>query len=295
MSIYRSDEHRDVVRSWCRARLNRPDLNLHLENLNTDLGETNISVVGERGPWLIVVPAAFDSAATVLPPLLTLASEYRVVVIDIPGEPGLSNDIRPHADLVTNYGDWIDDVISSITTSPVRLLGDGMGATIALCARSPQIAELVAVSPEGINNRPDDLRTTYRYFRWKFVPSRRNTDKLLRLAYGTARPPHHVSLVQWFSMLGHAVRPSHRPAPLPNAELAAWRDRPHRVVVGEHDVVHPAERLRRPVRMLMNSELVVTPGTGELLLHEHPGAVRDVIHGLSKVRNTNPDSRHLKC
>ncbi|OLL72255.1 hypothetical protein Ae168Ps1_0631c [Pseudonocardia sp. Ae168_Ps1] len=279
MSIYGDDRARGTVRAWCRARLDGQDHVVGRTELPTSLGTTHVTLSGSAGPTVVVLPAAGECAAVLDPLVAELATGHRVVAVDLPGEPGLSHDRRPHGDLVRRYGHWVDEVVEAVADGPVVVIGDGLGATVGLCARTGRIAGLAAVSPAGIDEYPGDLAFELRVLRHELAPSGRSAERVLRPLYGDRVPDDHDALVEWTALTGTAVWPSGPPALLPNAVLRDWRGVPHVVLVGERDPMWTAGRLERPVAALMGSAVRVVPGAGALVTHEAPDVVRAAVTG----------------
>ncbi|MFI9297082.1 alpha/beta fold hydrolase [Streptomyces gardneri] len=113
--------------------------------------DTHTVVAGSGGPTVVVVPGTNFTAAACLPLATALAARYRTVLVDVPGQPGLSSGERGLAEgRLDWYGAWLSDVITACASGPVIVLGHSFGAAIALSSASPRIDGQILVSPGGL-------------------------------------------------------------------------------------------------------------------------------------------------
>jgi pimeloyl-ACP methyl ester carboxylesterase len=83
-------------------------------------------------------------------------------------------------------------------------------------------------------------------------------------------------MVEWMTIVARACRTTGAPDPLPDADIARWAGRNVRVVVGDHDVFFPVDRLSAACRTRLNLSPVVIPRCGHLLVDEEPEMAVDV-------------------
>uniref|UniRef100_UPI0012FF47C6 alpha/beta fold hydrolase n=1 Tax=Streptomyces exfoliatus TaxID=1905 RepID=UPI0012FF47C6 len=87
------------------------------------------------------------NAAACLPLATALATRYRTVLVDVPGQPGLSSGERgPGEARLDWYGAWLSGVLEACASGPVIVLGHSFGAAIALSSASPRIDGQILVS-----------------------------------------------------------------------------------------------------------------------------------------------------
>jgi pimeloyl-ACP methyl ester carboxylesterase len=86
-----------------------------------------------------VVPGTGSNAAGALPWLRALSARWATTVVDLPGQPGLSDPHRPRRDRLTWYGRVLDEVLAVADLDRVVLAGNSLGAAVALAAGSPRI------------------------------------------------------------------------------------------------------------------------------------------------------------
>ena len=97
-----------------------------------------------------MVPGTGFNAAVALPWLRALSARWATTVVDLPGQPGLSDPHRPRRGRLAWYGRVLDEVLTVADLDRVVLVGNSLGAAVALAAGSPRIAARALVSPAGL-------------------------------------------------------------------------------------------------------------------------------------------------
>lgn len=273
MDIYRSEPGRALLRDWSSLQISRLLPDARCRWIDTPLGATHLTTVGS-GPAVVLLPGTTFGAAASAYVVRALAADHRVTAVDVPGQPGLSHGERPADDLVGRYRAWIDEVLAAVGTEPATIVGESLGAAVALCAGpGPAVAGLVLVAPAGLV--PARVTASLRpALPWLWHPTEARTERVLSFLSGGAPLPDRRHLVEWMTLVPEHARSSLAPAPLPNAVLTAWRDTPCVVLAGRRDPIFPAEELTRPARMLLGARVEFVADAGHLLAHSHPDAVR---------------------
>ncbi|MFK0259048.1 alpha/beta fold hydrolase [Streptomyces sp. NPDC090445] len=275
-SIYRSEQGEEAVRRWCLDRLEgwrRP----HERAEATAGGARTHLVTAGSGPVTVVyVPGTNFNAAVSLPLADALcAAGHRVVLPDVPGQPGLSSGARePAGGRLSWYGDWLGDVLEAAGTAgtgSVTVMGHSFGAAVALSCPSPRVGRLVLLSPGGFGR----LRLTPRLLAasagWYLRPGPARSARLLR-AMGAPGYAPRADLVEWMTLVARHARSSGAPG------LAeARRKVAYRVVTGAHDTFLPPHRLGPAVRARLGAGLDVVPDAGHLLVEERPDLVAALV------------------
>ncbi|WP_280424427.1 alpha/beta fold hydrolase [Nocardia carnea] len=229
---------------------------------------------------VVVVPGTNMNTAASLPFLVELATRYRVIAVDAPGQPGLSSPLRPRRDRMAWYGQWLAETLEQIVPDSAVLLGHSLGGAIALACPSERVSGRVLIAPAGLVRLKVPPRLLTATVAWLAAPSHDRTNRLLQLMTGPTHPvaPH---LVEWMTLVARYCRTTLAPAPLGPELLARRRSTPCVVATGAQDIFLPPDLLEPAVRNLLGTELRVLPGCGHLALDDDPADVVGLVDVLT--------------
>ena len=119
--------------------------------LETSLGPTHVVEAGSGAATVLVLPGTSFNAATSLPWTGDLARTYRLLVADLPGQPGLSAATRPREE-VSGYATWLGELVTwaGAAGGAVVVVGHSRGAAVALTADPARTQGIVLLSPAGL-------------------------------------------------------------------------------------------------------------------------------------------------
>jgi pimeloyl-ACP methyl ester carboxylesterase len=271
-TIYTSSAGEQRIRRWCRERLDSWATRHQTRTLTTGLGATTVVIAGQ-GPGVLLLAGTNFCAATLWEVADALLPDHRVIMADLPGQPGLSDPARPRRGRLAAYGRWAGQVIDQVSDDPVVVVGHSLGAAVALAAQpGPQIGGLVFVAPAGLSRArltPALLSLT---LPWLAAPTAARSQALLRYMSGRPGGPSGPDLVlaPWMTLVARHSRTSLAPPPLPASVVRRWQHTPVVVATGTEDRFYPPARIGGPVRALLDTEVVAVPGLGHLGPHEDP-------------------------
>jgi pimeloyl-ACP methyl ester carboxylesterase len=148
-TVYKNARGQRAVRQWCSEALARADFPLTNATLDTSVGRVEITSAGTGRPRVVLVPGTGSNAAVALPWLQALSVHWATTVVDLPGQPGLSDPRRPRRARLAWYGRSLDEILAAMDADGVVLVGNSLGAAVALAADSPRIMARALVSPAG--------------------------------------------------------------------------------------------------------------------------------------------------
>jgi pimeloyl-ACP methyl ester carboxylesterase len=274
-TVYRSSQGRTDVQR-CRRVLARADFPLTSRTLDTSAGRVELTCAGAGRPRVVMVPGTGANAAAALPWLRVLSRRWATTVIDLPGQPGLSDPRRPRRARLAWYGQVVDEVLAAIDADGVVLLGNSLGAAVALAAGSPRIAARALVSPAGFIRLSVDPALALASAAWLLRPTSEHTLRMLRLFVAPGTAPPEID-VEWMALVAACCRTTLAPPPLPADLLARRAAVPCVVGVGEHDRFLPPRRLAPVVRRTMGLDVRVLAGLGHLTTPVHLDAVVSLV------------------
>jgi pimeloyl-ACP methyl ester carboxylesterase len=226
----------------------------------------------------VVVPGTNVSAALLDDFAAALAPKYSVLLLDVPGQPGLSDGHRPGRNRLAWYGRWLADVLAQTVPDGggATVVGHSLGGAIALACDSPRIAGRVLVSAAGLVPTTVNTGVLRATVPWLLSATPARSAALLKhfLAPGRTPPPH---LVEWYTLIARACRTSLAPPVLADDVLAQATTALRLVVTGEHDTFFPPRRLRGPAGRRLDTGLTVIPDAGHLVTDEQPQALASLL------------------
>lgn len=262
-TVYKNSSGQRAVRQWCSEALARADFPLTSATVDTSVGRVELTSAGAGQPRVVVVPGTGFNAAVALPWLRALSVRWATTVVDLPGQPGLSDPRRPRRDRLAWYGRVLDEVLAAIDADGVVLLGNSLGAAVALAANSPRITARALVSPAGVIRLRMDPELALASALWLLRPTAEHTRRMLRLFVAPGEDPPEAE-VEWMTLVARCCRTTLAPPPLPIELLARRAERPCVIGVGEHDRFLPPSRLVPAVRRIMDVDVRVFSGMGHL-------------------------------
>ncbi|MER8231031.1 alpha/beta hydrolase [Streptomyces sp. NPDC094049] len=272
-SIYRDPEGREQIRLWCSGLLDSWTVP-HERTVVTAAGaHTHLVTAGDGPTTVVFVPGTGFNAATSLPLATALVADgHRVVLADVPGQPGLSSDRRPASRAgLAWYGAWLDEVVEQSPPGPVVTMGHSLGAAICLNAGTSRISRQILVSPAGLTRLRVAPRVAATAAAWSLRPTPARSSRLLRALHTPGHPPRE-ELVTWMTLVARHARSSGAPTVTSPARPVA-----RYVVSGEHDTFLPPRRLQDAARAVLGTRLRVVPVAGHLLTDEQPELLSSLV------------------
>jgi pimeloyl-ACP methyl ester carboxylesterase len=266
----------------------RRDLNAHFLDLPSGVRVRVVEAGAPTAPVILLVPGWGCSAWIFSETILPLAeSGFRAVAVELKGH-GLSDKPAGWENYTTvAMRDHVIEIIDALSSDPVRLVGHSMGGAIAghVAAAVPhRVASVAFVAPvgfAGVRWLPMLKLITSKAIA-PLLPSlaRRFVVKImLRRVYGHTRPVSEKDVDEFWA-----------PTQFPSFSIAlrellhhfSWSEpfpeltMPWITIVGELDVLSPAEDVARYAGKDGKAPTVVIPDVGHVVFAEKP----EVVNGL---------------
>lgn len=262
---------------WCIEQLDGWPVAHDRRVITAHGARTHVVTAGSGEATVLVVPGTNFGAAAYLQLGAALATHRRVVLVDLPGQPGLSSGERvPGAGRLDWYGRWLGELVEQTMNGPVTVVGHSLGAAIALSSDSPLVQRQILVSPGGLTRLRITPAVLLASVAWVLRRRTASSTRLLRLMYSTGHSPR-PELVEWMTLVARHVRSSADPGGV--ALTARHVDRA--VVVGDSDVFLPSRTLAPAVQRRLGVQLEVIGSAGHLVTDEFPDQIAELATGQS--------------
>jgi pimeloyl-ACP methyl ester carboxylesterase len=172
---------------------------------------------------------------------------YRVLAIDLLGEPGKSAPNRPSWDGPA-YAEWLEDVLDALKLEAVTIIGLSQGAWTALkfaVSQPERVTALVVLSPGGIT--PDKLSFVVRALPLLFL-GRWGIKRINRLVLAGQSVPAEVEEAMTVLMTNFKARVGVLPI-FSDTELQRLT-MPVQLVMGGRDALRDAEKIAARMKQL---------------------------------------------
>jgi pimeloyl-ACP methyl ester carboxylesterase len=157
-SIYKSAAGEQTVMALYEARLRRWPVPYTTLNVPTRHGQTFAIASGpDSAPPLVLLHGAGTNATMWADDVAEYSRRYRVLALDLPGEPGKSAPHRPSW-AGPAYAEWLADALDALKLDAVAIIGLSQGGWTALkfaVAAPERVCALALINPGGIV--PDKL------------------------------------------------------------------------------------------------------------------------------------------
>lgn len=151
MSVFRSSDGREAVLTRYNGILSQ--FPVEKRYVDTPQGRTFVLEAGPKGaPAVVLLHGSCANSAFWLGDIFPLAARFRVLALDIPGEPGNSDENR--FDFQTDVCvSWLDSALDALGVTRAALIGNSFGGWMALkyaVSRPERVAKLVSIVPAGV-------------------------------------------------------------------------------------------------------------------------------------------------
>ena len=140
-SVFKSEALRDKFRAHYSQVLSQ--LPFEQRYISTKFGQTFMITAGEdTNPPVILLHGSCSNSAFWFPEIMALSSTYKVYAVDIIGEAGNSEDVRPDVNSDA-FALWIKEVLEILRLEKVIMIGNSLGGWVAI--------KFTTVFPESVS------------------------------------------------------------------------------------------------------------------------------------------------
>ncbi|MFC3745176.1 alpha/beta fold hydrolase [Paenibacillus sp. GCM10012306] len=237
--------------------------------LNTPHGKTHVIASGaESSPPLILLHGSGSNATMWVGDIAHYSKSYRVYAVDIPGDPGKSEDVQ-HPLKSPAYSEWMDDVLRALQVEKVALIGISLGAWMAVnyAVKHPEkVEKLVLMSPSGIG--PQRVSFLFRAMPFLLM-GEKGRDKVSRLVNGIVELPEQS--MQNTKIIARHFRFRSETVPIFTDQELSRLTMPVLLIAGAKDVMlHSHKTAARLSSLLPHANIQLLPEYGHVLIKQTP-------------------------
>lgn len=152
-SVYQSPEGKRKILAYYDDARKYLSIDTIEHQVDTPYGTTYVLETGNPdAPALLLFHGSCSNSAMWFGDMPHLAGQFRVLSVDLLGEPGHSDENRPDFQS-GDHARWIDCLRRHFQLDTVRMMGNSMGAwmTLQYAAHYPQhVDKMVIIAPSGI-------------------------------------------------------------------------------------------------------------------------------------------------
>lgn len=265
-SIYKSSSGEQAVMALYDSLLRRWPVSYTTFSVPTRQGATSVIASGEESaPPLVLLHGAGTNSTMWAGDVAEYSRHYRVLALDLLGEPGRSAPHRPAWDSPA-YAEWLQDVLDALQLDAVTIVGLSQGAWTALkfaVAKPERVQALVVLSPGGIV--PDKLSFVVRVLPLSLL-GRWGIRRTNRMIFAGQPVPAEIDEAMTVIRTHFKMRLGVLPI-FSDAELRRLR-MPVQLVIGARDPLRDAEKITERMRRLMPQlSATIVPDAGHALMN----------------------------
>lgn len=150
---FKSEEGKKEVLKYYELLLTKGSIPHEKLMINTSYGETFILTMGkEELPPLILLHGSGMNSAMWIQEMEEYSKNCRVYAVDIPGEPGKSDEIQLPFE-GDHFANWLNDVFKALSIKKASIIGISLGAWLGTkfaIKYSQKVDKLILLCPAGI-------------------------------------------------------------------------------------------------------------------------------------------------
>ncbi len=264
LSIYKSSQGRELIMRLYDEALARWPVPFEPLTLDTRHGRTFAIASGDRSaPPVMLLHGSCSNAVSWAGDVKPLADSFRVYALDMPGEPGRSDENRPSWKTPA-FAEWLDDVLDALGIAQASVVGISQGGWTALrfaTWRPERVAKLVLLAPGGIV----PVRTSFLIYAVAMLMfGRRGAQAVNRRVIGGL--PIHPEALQFMDAVMTHFRPRIESQTMFRDDELKRLSMPVLLMLGARDTLFPSDKVAaRLSRLASDLRVMILPDAGHVL------------------------------
>lgn len=233
-------------------------------SIDTHLGKTFVIASGNpANPALFLLHGSAGNSIQWLKDVAEYSKAYRVYAVDIPGQPGHSEAVRPKLKGAA-ASRWIEELMEALQEQRATFVGMSLGAWLSLkfaCAHPERVERLAVISPAGIVKRRKRFRLKALLYRLLCGPfARRMIARSLR-----GKDSMEPRVEEMWRLITRYFKPRGQPPVLKARDLTQLYCPILLILGGRDKLFNPDRVLVKLARAVPQLEVIVRNDSGHLL------------------------------
>lgn len=234
--------------------------------INTRYGNTFVIASGSKeAPPLILLHGSAMNSIMWMGDAPCYSNNYRVYAVDIPGEPGRSDE-RQLPFEGADFAEWLKDVYSALAIDKASLIGISLGAWLSVkfsVAYPEKVDRLVLLCPAGIGPQ----KTSFLFAALAhMLMGEKGMEKLYKKVNGDQPIPEVV--LEYQKLIGKNFNFRREVIPLFSDNELKRLTMPTILFVGDKDIMfHSLKTAERLGSLVPHANVNIIPGAGHTLIN----------------------------
>lgn len=234
--------------------------------VGTRYGKTYIITSGDNLlPPLILLHGSGSNSSMWFGDIAEYAKYYKVFAVDIPGDPGKSEELQ-YSLKSAAYSEWMNDILTLLQLQKATFIGISLGAWMVInfaLKHKAKVEKVVLISPSGIGAQK--ISFLLKSIVFSFLGDK-GVDKIIREV--TGNQPISEELVNYIKLINSNFNYRTEPIPIFTDNEISDLNIPLMMIVGEKDaMLHSEKSIARLSRLLPTANINLLPDYGHVLFN----------------------------
>lgn len=276
--VFKTQEGKNDVMKHYDLFLEKWALSYEKLYIDTKYGKTFIIASGEKSnPPLILLHGSGMNSVMWLRDIKEYSHNYRVYAVDIPGEPGKSDENRPSLS-GSYYAKWLKDIFDYLSLEKANVVGISLGAWLAIkfsVSYPEKVSKLVLLCPSGVGNQKKSFIFKAAFYT---LLGEKGIDKLYYKINGDQPIPEEM--LKYQKLIGKSFNYRRETIPIFSDNELKLLTMPTVLFVGAKDIMlYSDESARRFGELLPHAEINIVADAG----HSNVNDVKKIMAWLNLI------------
>jgi pimeloyl-ACP methyl ester carboxylesterase len=263
---FKTQQGREEVLKYYDMLLEKLTIPYERLNINTRHGNTFLIAAGDiSAPPMVLLHGSSMNSIMWISDIIKYSQKYRVYALDIPGEPGRSDE-RQLPFTTSDLDDWLYDVFNGLSISKAVVIGISLGAWLAakFAIRYPEkVDRLVLLCPAGIGTQNKKFIFTALFH---MLFGEKGIRKLFKIINGNVDIPEVITKYQ--ILITKNFNSRREPIPIFSDNEIKRLTMPVFLFVGAKDIMlHSMETADRMKKLVPSARINILPDGGHSIIN----------------------------